>query len=80
MREKHLLGVLDSNTGLMQVMAYTFQYNKETCEEEGYLWVFGHCFELLKDEVTDILMISEQLKGGKQVISVYAITENEKSG
>ncbi len=79
MRQKHLLGVLDPNSGLIQTMLYVFQYGRDQCEQEGYLWIFGNCFEILRDEVIDIIMESEKLKNGKQILNVYAITETEKS-
>ncbi len=77
MKIKQLLGVLYPETGKMQTLTYTFQYDKSQCESEGYTWYGGYCFEVLKENLKEINIKAEYIGGGRLIYSIYAILEVE---
>ncbi len=74
---KELIGVIYPDSGQMQTTTFTFQYDKSECETEGYLWLEGYCFAIIKDNVRVIEKERINLGTGRIIEYLYIIHEIE---
>ncbi len=74
---KQMLGVYYPDNGKLQPLSYTFQFAKDECENAGYLFIEGYCFEVPMDKLRAIERYREYIGGGKLIEYLFAILEVE---